>query len=155
MVGLHAPLMRSKGQVIVTEKCRPFFPCVSGALRQTGEGSVLIGESQETQTLSLAVNHDISAVLAERAARVFPVIADLNVVRIWTGWRVKTPDGMPIYEQSHAYPGAFVMLCHSGVTLTALHAMEIAPHISAGILPLRLQPFQSRRLHVSQSHCGG
>lgn len=155
MVGLHAPLMRSKGQVIVTEKCRPFFPCVSGALRQTGEGSVLIGESQETQTLSPAVNHDISAVLAERAARVFPVIADLNVVRIWTGWRVKTPDGMPIYEQSQAYPGAFVMLCHSGVTLTALHAMEIAPHISAGMLPPRLQAFQSRRLHVSQSHCGG
>ena len=155
MVGLNAPLMRSKGQVIVTEKCRPFFPCVSGALRQTGEGSVLIGESQETQTLSLAVNHDISAVLAERAARVFPVIADLNVVRIWTGWRVKTPDGMPIYEQSQAYPGAFVMLCHSGVTLTALHAMEIAPHISAGMLPPRLQAFQSRRLHVSQSHCGG
>ncbi|MBD1551558.1 FAD-dependent oxidoreductase [Pseudomonas typographi] len=149
MVGLYAPLVRSKGQVIVTEKCRPFFPSVSGALRQTGEGSVLIGESQETHTGSLAVNHSISAVLAERAARVFPVIADLNVVRIWTGFRVKTPDGMPIYQQSETHPGAFVMLCHSGVTLTALHALEIAPQISAGVLQPRLQPFHARRLHVS------
>jgi glycine/D-amino acid oxidase-like deaminating enzyme len=149
MVGMTAPLVRSKGQVIVTEKCRPFFSSVGGSLRQTGEGSVLIGESQETDTGSWAVNHGISAVLAKRAAQIFPVIGDLNVVRIWTGFRVKTPDGMPVYEQSSAYPGAFLMLCHSGVTLTSLHALLIAPQIAAGQLGDALQPFHSRRLHVS------
>lgn len=73
----------------------------------------------------------------------------MNVVRIWTGMRVKTPDGMPIYEQSAAYPGAFLMLCHSGVTLTSLHAMHIAPQIATGQLTDALLPFHSRRLHVS------
>jgi glycine/D-amino acid oxidase-like deaminating enzyme len=149
MVGMSAPLVRSKGQVIVTEKCQPFFDSVGGSLRQTGEGSVLIGESQETQSNALAVNHGISAVLADRAAQIFPVIRHLNVVRIWTGMRVKTPDGMPIYEQSATYPGAFLMLCHSGVTLTSLHAMHIAPQIAAGQLTDALLPFHSRRLHVS------
>lgn len=149
MVAMSAPLVRSKGQVIVTEKCRPFFSSVAGSLRQTGEGSVLIGESQETQTRSWSVNHGISAVLAERAAQIFPVIKTLNVLRIWTGFRVKTPDGMPLYEQSQVHPGAFVMLCHSGVTLTALHAMHIAPQIAAGQLADSLLPFDSRRFHVS------
>jgi glycine/D-amino acid oxidase-like deaminating enzyme len=149
MLAMSAPLVRSKGQVIVTEKCQPFFDSVAGSLRQTGEGSVLIGESQETHTGTLSVNHGISTVLAERAAQIFPVIRDLNVVRIWTGFRVKTPDGMPLYEQSSVYPGAFVMLCHSGVTLTALHALQIAPQIAAGALDDSLLPFHSRRFHVS------
>ncbi|MGC1330457.1 NAD(P)/FAD-dependent oxidoreductase, partial [Pseudomonas sp.] len=149
MVGLAAPLVHSKGQVIVTEKCRPFFPQVAGALRQTGEGSVMIGESQETDTRLLAVNHPISAQLAERAVRIFPCIAALNVVRIWTGFRVKTADGMPLYEQSTAHPGAFVMLSHSGVTLASLHAMQLPGQIAAGCLDACLQPFSSRRFHVS------
>lgn len=149
MVAMSAPLVCSKGQVIVTEKCQPFFSSVAGSLRQTGEGSVLIGESQETQTKAWSVNHGISAVLAERAAQIFPIIRTLNVVRIWTGFRIKTPDGMPLYEQSEAHPGAFVMLCHSGVTLTALHAMYVAPQIAAGQLGDSLLPFHSRRFHVS------
>ncbi|WP_455921188.1 NAD(P)/FAD-dependent oxidoreductase [Pseudomonas putida] len=149
MVGLAAPLVHSKGQVLVTEKCRPFFPQVGGAIRQTSEGSVMIGESQESDPRFLVVNHQISADLADRAVRIFPCIAPLNVVRIWTGLRVKTADGMPLYEQSIPHPGAFVMLSHSGVTLASLHALQLPGQIAAGRLSAAIEPFNSRRLHVS------
>ncbi|MDX3929824.1 MAG: FAD-dependent oxidoreductase [Shinella sp.] len=151
MVGLAAPLKRSKGQVLVTERCAPFFPYTSATIRQTDEGGVMIGDSEETNTSSTATNQEISAVLAGRAIRVFPALADLNIVRSWTGFRVKSADGLPIYEQSAAHPGAFIALCHSGVTLAANHALVVAPQIAAGALSPDLAPFHSRRFHVPQA----
>ena len=49
-----------------------------------------------------------------------------RLVRHWAGLRIMTPDGYPIYAQSESHPGAFVALCHSGVTLAAVHADEVA-----------------------------
>ncbi|MCD2184804.1 FAD-binding oxidoreductase [Rhizobium sp. GN54] len=151
MVGLHAPLKRSKGQILVTEKCRPFFEYTSATIRQTDEGGVMIGDSEETHTSAIATKQEISAVLANRAMRVFPCLAELNVVRSWAGFRVKTQDGLPIYEQSASHPGAFIVVCHSGVTLAANHALVVAPQIAAGTLSTDLAPFHSRRFHASEN----
>lgn len=148
MVGLRAPLKRSKGQVIVTERCAPFFPYTSATIRQTDEGGVMIGDSDETNTDSILTNQDITAVLANRAIRVFPALANLNIVRSWTGFRVKSLDGLPIYEQSATHPGAFLALCHSGVTLAANHALVVAPQIASGAFSENLSPFHSRRFDV-------
>jgi hydrogen cyanide synthase HcnC len=45
---------------------------------------------------------------------------------------VLSPDVLPIYQQSRTAPGAFLVSCHSGVTLAAIHALELAPLIAAG-----------------------
>ena len=150
MVGLSAPLKRSKGQVLVTERCAPFFAYPSATIRQTDEGGVMIGESEETKS-SVATNQEVTAVLADRAIRVFPGLADLNVVRSWTGFRVKSLDGLPIYDQSERHPGAFLVLSHSGVTLAANHALVIAPQIAEGHLSPEIKPFRSERFHVPAS----
>ncbi|PSJ56074.1 NAD(P)/FAD-dependent oxidoreductase [Pseudaminobacter soli (ex Li et al. 2025)] len=151
MVGLSAPLKRSKGQILVTEKCAPFFDYASTTIRQADEGGVMIGDSEETHSSAIATNQDISAVLAHRAIRVFPALADVNVVRSWTGFRVKTMDGLPIYEQSATHPAAFIAVCHSGVTLAANHALVVAPQIAAGRLAAELSPFHSWRFHAPQN----
>ena len=52
--------------------------------------------------------------------------------------RVMSPDGLPIYEQSPTAPGAFLITCHSGVTLAAVHALSAG---SARLLP-RLLAYQ-------------
>lgn len=151
MIGLRAPLKRSKGQILVTEKCAPFFNFASTTIRQANEGGVMIGDSEESTTSAIAADQDISAVLASRAIRVFPTLADVNVVRSWTGFRVKTHDGLPIYEQSASHPGAFIAICHSGVTLAANHALVVAPQILAGALSGALSPFHSRRFDAAQN----
>ena len=151
MVGLSVPLRASKGHIVVTEKCRPFFPYTSGTIRQADEGGVMIGDSEELSTASTNVRSDIAAVLAERAVRTFPLLADVNVVRCWAGIRVKTIDGLPVYEQSVTCPGAFSVTCHSGVTLAANHALTVAPQIAAGALSPQLSPFSSARFHVPEN----
>jgi len=151
MVGLACPLKASRGQVIVTEKCAPFFPYASTAVLQAAEGGFLIGASQDASG-SILTSQQISAVMAQRAIRVFPALAAVNVVRTWAGFRVKTRDGHPVYDQSESAPGAFIAAGHSGVTLAANHALVLAPQILAGRLDPGLGPYSARRFLVPQDH---
>lgn len=148
MVGLSAPTLQSKGQILVTEKCAPFFPYTSTTLRQADEGGVMIGDSQEADTRSIATDQDISSVLADRAIRTFPQLAAVNVLRSWSGFRVKTPDGLPIYECSPTHPGACLVMCHSGVTLAPNHAHLVADAIASRNPVLADGLFPGGRFHV-------
>lgn len=148
MVGLQAPVKPSKGQIIVTEKTAPFLQHPLVTIRQTDEGGVMIGDSQEERGFDTIVGQPVISVMAERAVRTFPRLAGLNVVRTWSALRVMSPDGFPIYEQSRSHPGAFVATCHSGVTLAANHVLTLAPAILAGELPRAVASFSARRFHV-------
>ncbi len=148
MVGLDAPVKPSKGQIIVTEKTDPFLYNPMVTIRQTDEGGIMIGDSQEDRGFDTVVGQPILSVMAERAVRMFPRLAGLNVVRSWSALRVMSPDGFPIYDQSLSHPGAFVVTCHSGVTLAANHVLTLAPAILAGGLPDTLDAFSARRFHV-------
>jgi hydrogen cyanide synthase HcnC len=145
MVGLNAPVRPQKGQIIVTEKTAPFLDYATVVVRQTNEGGVMIGDSQEEAGFDARPTAPILSIMAERAMKMFPLIANLNVVRTWSALRVMSPDGFPIYEQSESHPGAFIMTCHSGVTLAANHALTLAPAILEGKLPESVAAFHGRR----------
>jgi hydrogen cyanide synthase HcnC len=135
MLGLDVPVRPQRGQIAVTEKTRPFLHYPVNTLRQTDEGGVMLGDSREEAGYDPSVGASVLAVIAERAIRMFPRVARLNVVRTWAALRVMTPDGYPIYDTSPTVPGACVVTCHSGVTLAAGHALLLAPLIAAGRLP--------------------
>lgn len=148
MVGLEAPMGPTRGQIIVTERTQPFLPHPVTTIRQTDEGTVMIGDSKEDLLDDAVLNPSITSVMADRARRMFPLLGRLNVVRTWSGIRVMPKDGFPIYDQSATCPGAFVACCHSGVTLAANHAYEIAPMIAAGALEAeKVGAFSAKRFH--------
>lgn len=147
-VGLEAPIRAVRGQIIVTEKTEPFLENPFSTLRQTDEGSVMIGDSHENVASSAEVKTGILASMADRARRMFPHLGQLNVVRSWSALRVMIKDGFPIYDQSCAHPGAFIATCHSGVTLAAAHAQIVAPQIACGKFDPILSPFSASRFHV-------
>jgi hydrogen cyanide synthase HcnC len=152
MVGLDVPVRPQRGQIIVTEKTAPFLDYPVSTVRQTDEGGVMLGDSQEEAGLDASVGHSVIAVLADRAARMFPRLAALNIVRTWAALRVMTQDGFPIYDQSTECPGAFVFTCHSGVTLAANHALALPDRIIEAKLPAEtFQAFSSRRFHVQKA----
>jgi glycine/D-amino acid oxidase-like deaminating enzyme len=148
MVGLKVPVRPQRGQLLVTERTEAFLHYPMQTVRQTDEGTVMVGDSQEEAGADPSVTREVAAVLAHRAIRIFPQLATLNVVRSWGCLRVMTKDGFPIYEQSAAWPGAFNASCHSGVTLAAAHALFLAPQIAAGQLSQELAPFSARRFDV-------
>ncbi|CCD88368.1 Opine oxidase subunit B [Bradyrhizobium sp. ORS 285] len=150
MVGLSAPMGPTRGQIVVTERTMPFLPHPLTTIRQTDEGTVMIGDSKEDELDDRVQNHPINAVMTDRAQRMFPHLARLNVVRSWSGIRVMPKDGFPIYEQSQTHPGAFVACCHSGVTLAANHAFEIARMVKDGTLePELVGAFTAKRFETT------
>ena len=114
----------SRGQIIVTEKASPFLRYPIVTVRQTDEGGVMIGDSEEADGASLTIDHLDLLRHGRSSHQDVPSAGDLNVVRTWTAFRVMTPDGCPVYEQSQSYPGAFVAMAHSGVTLAPQHALR-------------------------------
>jgi glycine/D-amino acid oxidase-like deaminating enzyme len=152
MVGMACPLTRDKGQILVTERCAPFFPYSSALICQSETGGITIGSTSDTVSESILTSQPLSAVIAKRAIQAFPALAALNIVRTWTGFRIMPPDGFPIYEQSASEPGAFVFASHSGISLASNHVLELAPRILAGRLGTDLAEFHSGRFRVSQAH---
>ncbi len=148
MVGLAAPVRPQRGQVMVTEKTAPFLHHPMGTLRQTDEGGVMIGDSKEEAPQDEAVGPGVLAAMARRAIRMFPLLGGLNIVRSWGALRVMSPDGFPIYDESTTAPGAFLVTCHSGVTLAAAHAELLAPMIARGALDASVASFSVRRFDV-------
>jgi len=148
MVGLAAPVTPNKGQIVALERVRPFLPVPLGTLRQTDEGTVLIGDAQQERGFDESLDTGVLSAMARRAAQVFPFLRDVRVTRAWAALRVMSPDGFPIYAQSRSHPGAFVVTCHSGVTLAAVHAEALAPAVGAGSLPPECAPFDVSRFDV-------
>lgn len=148
MVGLDMPVSPLRGQIVVTERLRPFLDIATVNLRQTDEGSVIMGTSQEDVGFDNGTSLPVMRDIAASNLAIFPLLKDASVVRVWGALRVMSPDGFPIYEQSATHPGAFAATCHSGVTLAGAHALALAPAILAGELPPALDAFSSRRFHV-------
>ncbi len=129
-VGLYAPVFPEKGQVLITERLKPFLNYPTNKLRQTSEGSVQIGSTSEDVGLDDRTTTVGMEWLARRAVATFPFLSDATLVRAWGALRVLTSDGFPIYDASATCPGAFVVTSHSGVTLASVHALTIGPWVA-------------------------
>jgi glycine/D-amino acid oxidase-like deaminating enzyme len=144
-VGLHAPVAPNRGQVLISERVRPFLDYPTINVRQTDEGTVQLGDSMEEVGFDDRTSTDVLAAIARRGVSTFPLLANVRLIRAWGALRVMSPDGFPIYQQSPRHPGAFVVTCHSGVTLAAAHALRIAPWIMGGAPPEELAVFTGER----------
>lgn len=126
-LGFGSNIRPQRGQVLITEKMPKVIYHPGAEFRQVDEGGVQIGASAEEVGLDDRETVDITAGLAKHAVDVFPVLAKAKIVRSWGALRIMSRDGFPIYQKSESHPGASLVTCHSGVTLSAAHARFI-PH---------------------------
>jgi glycine/D-amino acid oxidase-like deaminating enzyme len=150
-VGLDIPIRPQRGQSLITERLEPFLPLPMNGLRQTQQGTVLIGVTNEDAGFDTSTTIHGAAALSANAIRRIPALSEVTLVRQWSGLRILTPDEHPIYAESETHKGAFVATCHSGVTLTAAHAALLADAIAAGRLPPSFDVFHHRRFDVPQA----
>jgi glycine/D-amino acid oxidase-like deaminating enzyme len=150
-LGLAVPVVPQRGQVLVTQRAEPRLAHPTVHVRQTGEGSFLLGDSHEDVGFDDGTTPEAMAEIARRALDYFPYLAQLPVVRVWGALRVMTPDGFPIYDRSPEHPGAFSAACHSGVTLAAAHVERLAGYIAEGELPAAFHAFSAERFDVQEA----
>ena len=151
LFGLNAPVRPQKGQILVTERAGRVFDMPTTTVRQTLEGGIMIGDSMEDVGFDISQGPAVMQAMARRAVLSFPWLAELQIVRAWAALRVMPPDGVPIYDESEKFPGAFTANCHSGVTLAGAHANAFAPMVAAGALDPMLAPFSARRFAVQEA----
>jgi len=96
-------------------------------------GQVLIGSSRELVGWNAATNRDILRRMLERATNFMPGLADLSVIRCWTGFRPATPDKLPLIGAWEPIPGAWIAAGHEGLGITtSLATAQLLADLIAG-----------------------
>ena len=87
--------------------------------------------------------------LAAEAIAAYPALAMAQLVRSWGALRILSPDGLPIYQESPDMPGAYLVTCHSGITLAAAHARLLPDWLEGTKAAPDLEVFSEARFAVS------
>ena len=81
-------------------------------------GQVLIGSSRELVGWDASINHDILGRMVRRAVDFMPGLADVNALRVWTGFRPATADHRPFIGAWSRTPGVWIAAGHEGLGIT-------------------------------------
>ncbi len=134
----------------MTERLDKILPMPTESMRQTDEGSILLGVSHEEVGFDDKNTVDVSNDIAARAIKILPALKNVNIVRGWGALRIMPPDGCPIYDESKTHPGVFMVTNHSGVTLAAIHSSRIPEWILEGRMAIGFEEFSSTRFQKGQ-----
>ena len=137
-----------RGQLMVTARCRRKLHVPLLSVRQTQDGTYMIGLSTENTALDTGVSADAMKSQAANAVRIFPELGNLNWVRAWGAIRVMTPDGGPIYSIVGDHENISVLALHSGISLAPLHTGTIAPWILGETTDNQISEFSNGRFHA-------
>lgn len=148
-MGFKAPIRPQRGQVLITEKLPKLINRPSLIARQVDEGGIQIGATNEEVGHDDRVTQPGLSGLAAEAIAAYPALARAQLVRSWGALRVLSPDGLPIYQQSAKMPGAYLVTCHSGITLAAAHARLLPDWLEGSEAAPDLEVFSEDRFAVS------
>ena len=81
-------------------------------------GQMLIGSSRQFGETSSSIDHGILARMLRRAVQLLPSLADLRVIRTWTGLRAATPDKLPFIGPVPGQRGLWLSTGHEGLGIT-------------------------------------
>jgi glycine/D-amino acid oxidase-like deaminating enzyme len=80
----------------------------------TRAGTVLIGASRERVGFDETLSVEVVSRLASQAVRLFPVLAGINLMRVYRGFRPYCPDHLPVIGADRRVPGLFHACGHEG-----------------------------------------
>lgn len=156
LVGIRVPNTPVRREVLVTEPSRPFMtpavtfyrPC-EGWFNQTLRGELVAGVVDTGEGAGL--NQSSTFRFIRRTARVLvgkaPRLAQLRVIRQWSGVYDMSPDRMPIVGAVASVPGFYQANGYSGrgFAFAPLVSELLAEEITTGREPELLRPFEPGR----------
>ena len=125
-----------RGQIIVTEQTQPFLRYPVVTIRQTDEGTVMLGDCQQEGTQPRCDDGTpVIAVMADRARAHVSAARPPQHRAHLGGVRVMTEDGFPIYDQSATLPARSSPPATPASRWPPTMRSTLAPLIAAGKLP--------------------
>jgi glycine/D-amino acid oxidase-like deaminating enzyme len=102
--------------------------------RATGE--VVIGSSRQFGVKDGGVDEAVMSRMLARAAEYMPALAQLALIRTWTGFRPATPDNLPLIGPLPGRERVYVATGHEGLGITtSLGTGRIVADLLAGRQP--------------------
>ncbi|PYC77181.1 FAD-dependent oxidoreductase [Streptomyces tateyamensis] len=165
MAGAHLPVLPRRGFVLVTEPlprvvrhkvyAADYVADVasgsaalqsSAVVEGTPSGPVLIGATRERVGFDRTLSTEAVRLLAAQAARLFPVLAQVRVIRTYRGFRPYLPDHLPAIGADPRAPGLYQACGHegAGIGLAPATGQLIAQQLT-GALRYDLAPFAPDR----------
>jgi sarcosine oxidase subunit beta len=142
MVGLDLPMRPIFSEALITEAYPPLFKQMVGHAkglfygRQTVHGSFFwggfVGTEQFIYREGKPLFHYIGPTISQMVVDFFPVLKDLNVIRMWSGLIAQMSDAIPVLGFTEEVPGFVFATGFSG------HGFGLAPVIGRLISELIL-----------------
>lgn len=166
LAGVPLPVLPRKGFVLVTEPlprvvrhkvyAADYIADVasgsaslqsSAVVEGTPAGPVLIGATRERVGFDRSLSTQALRRLATQAAALFPVLADVRVLRVYHGFRPYLPDHLPAIGADPRVPGLFHACGHegAGIGLAPATGVLIATALTGSAPPLDQSPFAPSR----------
>lgn len=119
-------------------------PSIAFNVQPRATGQVLIGSSREFTGLDGSPNRELLGQMLRKAVSFLPELAQVPVLRTWTGFRPCGPGNLPVIGPWPEHPGLFVAAGHEGLGITtALVTAElVAHHVLGAPSALDPAPFQ-------------
>ncbi|CAG35221.1 NAD(P)/FAD-dependent oxidoreductase [Desulfotalea psychrophila] len=144
----HLNVYPTRGQIMVSERIEKKLDFPTLAVRQTLDGTFLIGLSTEDFGHNSEVTTEAMKNQAAGAIKLFPELGKVNWVRGWGAARVMTPDGSPIYDRLTEHKNIYVLAGHSAVSLAPVSATHVAPWILEKAEAPQISHFSNGRFNV-------
>ncbi|MGW6914936.1 NAD(P)/FAD-dependent oxidoreductase [Kitasatospora sp. NPDC054939] len=166
LAGVHLPVLPRRGFVLVTEPlprivrhkvyAADYVADVasgsaalqtSAVVEGTPGGPVLIGASRERVGFDRTLSVEVLRRLAAQAATLFPVLAEVAVMRSYRGFRPYLPDHLPAIGADDRVPGLYHACGHegAGIGLAPATGLLIAEQLAGKEPSLDLTPFRADR----------
>jgi glycine/D-amino acid oxidase-like deaminating enzyme len=119
----------------------------SPVIEGTRSGTILIGASRERVGFDRTPSLPALRALAAGAVRLFPVLADVSVLRAYSGFRPYCPDHLPVIGPDPRRPGLVQACGHEGAGIGLAPATgSLVAELLAGVAPaLDVAPFRPDR----------
>lgn len=178
MVGFPIPIKPRKGQILITEPIGPFMDCTaqcamyyvikhkpetvkdeyvlrtgaSLSIEQTDDGAMVIGATRELVGFDRENTLESFEAIVKRAAKFFPALRNVHVIRSFAGLRPYTPDGLPMIGKVDSVEGLYIAAGHEGdgIALAPITGKLMAEILVDGESSFPLEPFNPNRF--ARSH---
>lgn len=175
MAGASVPIKPRKGQIVITERIGPFMTTTvqcarynmikfrpesitdenivrtgsSLSIGQTEDGAVVIGSTREFVGYDTDNTLEGVEMIVRRAARFFPALSDVHVIRTFAGLRPHTPDGSPLLGELGSLKGLYIAAGHEGdgIALAPITGVLMSELLIDGKASFPLEPFSPNRFH--------
>jgi len=119
-------------------------------------GQILVGSSRQYGSETGEVEDQILARMLRRAQEYMPGLAEMTIVRTWTGLRAATQDKLPLIGPWPQDESVFLATGHEGLGITTSlgTAQLIADQITGATSPIPVEPYLPSRNLKEPSHAG-